>query len=353
MCKKVYLYITSIASFDAISQATLMQYKMFKSLNYSVEIIYEYKHQNIDTHYPHLLCQRLTALSLKSLKRDALLVFHFSTYSCMMEALLGVQFARKIAFVHNITPPHFMMGTSNEQIQNLKNGISQIVFLKKFDELIFNSYFSMQETLGHCKDLPQNRQIAMPMSAEYLFQFQKSSCDVKVDKQLISIGRLAPNKNIERLIRIFRHVVDMDNNARLIHVGSHENLDYSDELFAQTKAKGLEGNLIFLNNVGRTELFEMIARSNLFISASKHEGFCVPIVESNLLGTRAMVTDQQAMVETASIFGNNIVYPSTTRDRNIAETIYEAYMSHTPYEAPSPEKLKSVRFIDDITLYTN
>ena len=271
----------------------------------------------------------------------------------MMEALLGVPFARKIAFVHNITPPHFMLKTSNEQIQNLKNGISQIVHLKKFDALIFNSNFSMQETLSYCKDLPQNRHIAMPMSSKDLVRYKKKICDVKVDKQLISIGRLAPNKNIERLINIFRHVVDMDNNARLIHVGSHENLDYSDELFAQTKKLGLEGNLIFLNNVGSLELFEMIAKSHLFISLSKHEGFCVPIVESNLLGTRALVTDQPAMVETASIFGDNIVYPTDTNDRKIAEKIYETYMSHNPYVTPTPKRLSLVRFVDDITLYTN
>src|SRR5262249_34439933 len=103
---------------------------------------------------------------------------------------------------------------------------------------------------------------------------------------LLFVGRLAPNKRTDDLIRLaayWRRYVAPD--VRLLLVGkSWPRGPYFDSL--QAFAYELDftpWEVVFLGHVDHDDLLACYAAAHVFVSMSEHEGFGVPFVESMLL----------------------------------------------------------------------
>ena len=98
---------------------------------------------------------------------------------------------------------------------------------------------------------------------------------------LLFVGRIAPNKKQDDLIRGFRAYLELDRGARLILIGGCEAGDayaaYLDEL---VRSLGLEDSVLRPGFVSEAQLIASYQTAHLFWSMSEHEGFCVPLVEA-------------------------------------------------------------------------
>ncbi|MBU1626614.1 glycosyltransferase, partial [bacterium] len=106
-------------------------------------------------------------------------------------------------------------------------------------------------------------------------------CDGHVN--LLHVGRIAPNKRIEDIIKIFYYYKKKINKqSRLFLVGQYSDMGvegYHERLLELVDKLSLE-DVFFTGKIGQDELNSYYKFSNLYLSMSEHEGFCVPLIES-------------------------------------------------------------------------
>ena len=95
------------------------------------------------------------------------------------------------------------------------------------------------------------------------------------------VGRVIPNKKFETVIRAF-HVYRTRHNprARLLLVGSYSGFERYLSMLQGLIASLGTPDVHFLGHVSNEELTALYDVADLFLCASAHEGFCVPIVEA-------------------------------------------------------------------------
>jgi glycosyltransferase involved in cell wall biosynthesis len=100
--------------------------------------------------------------------------------------------------------------------------------------------------------------------------------------RLLFVGRVAPNKGHANLIKILYYLRRVWPGARLVIAGglaAHARL-YLEELRALVRYLDLEECVHFTGFLSGAELERHYREANVFVSASEHEGFCVPLLEA-------------------------------------------------------------------------
>jgi 1,2-diacylglycerol 3-alpha-glucosyltransferase len=107
--------------------------------------------------------------------------------------------------------------------------------------------------------------------------------NLKNNKILLYVGRIAPHKGIHLLLQSFNIVKKQIPNVKLIIVGKPTFKDYF------RKLKNLENNnVIFTGFVPDEDLPYYYAACNLYVTASLWEGFDIPICEAQACGKKVV-----------------------------------------------------------------
>jgi glycosyltransferase involved in cell wall biosynthesis len=98
---------------------------------------------------------------------------------------------------------------------------------------------------------------------------------------IMFVGRVIPNKKFEDVIRAF-HVYRTRHNprSRLLLVGSYGGFEKYLAMLHSLVARLGTPDVHFLGHVSNEELTALYDVADLFLCASEHEGFCVPVIES-------------------------------------------------------------------------
>ena len=110
------------------------------------------------------------------------------------------------------------------------------------------------------------------------------------DRAIIYFGRIAPNKQIDLLIRWFAGIYRLDASWRLIIAGKSMGVSLSD-LRDMAQALGLSEVVEFYDSPSDDELKQLIARSSIFASPSAYEGFGISLIEAVSAGLYPAVSD--------------------------------------------------------------
>ena len=105
--------------------------------------------------------------------------------------------------------------------------------------------------------------------------------------QFLTVGRIAPNKKIEDVIRLFYFYNKFYNGrARLLIVGRNfrEFEKYQQFLQGLVKDLGLSSSVIFTGVLKQKQLNNLYRESDFYLTLSEHEGFCLPILEAFYFG---------------------------------------------------------------------
>jgi glycosyltransferase involved in cell wall biosynthesis len=109
-------------------------------------------------------------------------------------------------------------------------------------------------------------------------------------RELIAVGRLAPEKNCELLLRALARVTD----ASLTFVGIGPDEPRLREMVDEL---GLAGRVRFLGQMRRTEALGLLADSDVFLQPSLFEGHSLALIEASKLGVPLIVSDVPSQVE--------------------------------------------------------
>jgi glycosyltransferase involved in cell wall biosynthesis len=118
----------------------------------------------------------------------------------------------------------------------------------------------------------------------------------KKNFKLGTIGRLVPGKNYPTMLKAVAKIVDVDPNVKFFIVGGGSS---EQALIKMCKDLKIENNVIWL---GRTEhIREFLARIDLFIFASKGEGFGLVLLEAMLANKPILAAKNSAIPEVLGV----------------------------------------------------
>ena len=123
--------------------------------------------------------------------------------------------------------------------------------------------------------------LLIDFSKQYGTNATISRPDKNGHKNLIFVGKVAPHKSQDELIKVFYYYNKyIEPNSTLHLVGSSNGFenyrDYLKNLNTQLKLN----NVNMTGAVSQEELIDYYQKADAFICMSQHEGFCVPLIES-------------------------------------------------------------------------
>jgi len=114
----------------------------------------------------------------------------------------------------------------------------------------------------------------------------------------LAVGRLAPNKALEEVVAaLLLHRARHDPAATLSVVGRPALEVYAAALRAYVAELGLSGAVRFEGRVGPGALAGAYRSADVLVTASEHEGFCLPVVEAMAYGLPVVARRRGAVPE--------------------------------------------------------
>lgn len=246
---------------------------------------------------------------LKNLKKEDAIIYHMSTGSELNFSLDKYK-CRKMMIYHNITPPEFFRPYSHEAYALTQYGYEGLDFLRdRVEYCLADSEYNKSELLKHGYKCPVDvRPVLIP------FNDYRQSPDPETIKKyndgrtnIIFVGRIAPNKKQENIIKSFYFYKKINPESRLILVGSYAGMEnYHERLENYVKALGLS-DVIFTGHVKFSEILSYYRIADVFLCMSEHEGFCVPLTEAMFFNVPIIALDAGAVGGTLG--GSGILLP--------------------------------------------
>jgi L-malate glycosyltransferase len=127
--------------------------------------------------------------------------------------------------------------------------------------------------------------------------------------RILHVGQLYPHKRGDFLIAAFKILVEAWRpDATLVVTGAGRLEKYRRHLDEYVKVLGLDERVSFAGSIDDEELAAYFRSSDLLVTASEHEGFCVPLIEAMSMGLPVVARDFGAVVETVA--GAGLVIPA-------------------------------------------
>ncbi|MCA1815116.1 MAG: glycosyltransferase [Acidobacteria bacterium] len=116
---------------------------------------------------------------------------------------------------------------------------------------------------------------------------------------LLFVGRVAPNKRQDALVEIFAEYLKLDPKARLVVAGEGRAFDpYFRTLSREIERRGLSQSVAVTGRTSDAALLAYYRTAHLYLSASEHEGFGVPLVEAMWFDVPVLARRGTAVAET-------------------------------------------------------
>ncbi|MDA8261849.1 MAG: glycosyltransferase, partial [Actinomycetota bacterium] len=238
-----------------------------------------------------------------------ILLYHVATSSPMTTYLAHRSEPLGIVY-HNITPPEYFAAYDARAAAVQKRAEGEV------EALAERTLLAMTPSAYNAEDLYEARYLEV---AEFPLIFDPADflgpSSPRVEEVLsglrtkgfanwLFVGRLVPNKAQERLIMALHAHREAYGDTAVLHlVGRPSYPGYVAALHGLADELGLADRVNFVMGVSEAELAAFYRSSDLFISASEHEGFCIPIVEALFHGLPVMAYDAGAVPETLGIGG--------------------------------------------------
>lgn len=274
---KIVQILPSLAYGDAISNETFALRNCIMMLGYETDIYAE------SIQPPLSKKEARTTNRMPSLRKDDVVIYHLATGTKLAYKFAKLE-CRKIIIYHNITPPKFFENY-NEVIRRINvEGLEEARFLAdKVDYCIADSDYNKQELIRLGYRCPI---VILPIllsfsdyEKEPYQEIVKRYQDDKVN--VLFTGRVVPNKNFEGIIKAFTYYKKyFEQAARLFLVGNEQNAPvYYEMLQSYVNELGVK-DVYFTGHINFNRMLAYYHIADIFLCMSKHEGFCVPLVEA-------------------------------------------------------------------------
>ena len=251
-------------------------------------------------------------------KASDVVIYHYSIASAATETFLASP-ARKVLIYHNITPAEFYTpfdAAIAEQLDRARAGLKETA--RKADAVWAVSEFNAAELRGAGIDQVRVfplvfRLEALDMASDPLVMAQFAA----PMKNILFVGRIAPNKCIEELIAAFAWFNrEIEPQSRLIIVGSDRSTPAYFSMLRMYVGELKLPTVCFQRFASPAGLAACYRLAHLLVTTSRHEGYCLPLVEAMYRGVPVIARDAGGMPEAMS--GAGVLYQDL-RPEELAE----------------------------------
>ncbi len=259
-------------------------------------------------------------------------MYHFGVPSPMTEAFGRLPGARVLHY-HNVTPAHFFAPYDAGLVRMCQAGREQLATLAERTDLALGvSAFNRAEldALG----FPHTGVLPIAVNTERL----RHATPVPSIESLLAhdfvnilfVGRIAPNKKIEDVIRMAEHYKRyLDFRYRFIFVGRYDAVPryYNAIRGLIAEYRMLNERFWFTGPVPDAELAAYYRHAHAYVSLSEHEGFCVPLIEAMSMDVPVLAYGAGAVPETLG--GAGVCF--TPKDLEHAAELLAALIYDEPF----------------------
>jgi glycosyltransferase involved in cell wall biosynthesis len=257
---------------------------------------------------------------------DNLLIHHFSLGSKASRTAFALR-DRMALIYHNITPPEYFVDVHRMLARQCFRGRRELrAYADRCDLALGDSEFNRQdlEALGFPRTavlpvVPDFSHLGRQPNRMMADQFDDDWTNV------LFVGRVIANKKIEDLIRFFHAYQTLFNpRSRLLIVGAYSGYERYLAALNQLSATLGATAVHFLGHVADEELVAYYDVADLFLCASEHEGFCVPLVEAFYKQIPVLAYDATAVPDTMD--GAGVLYDD--KDPRSVAALMDAIVSN-------------------------
>jgi glycosyltransferase involved in cell wall biosynthesis len=297
----VFMHQTIVMA-DAIGHDILEMYRTLEKRGHRCYLCCEYL-VNIDS------CVRLDIRDAGRLVDDprTVIIYHHSNYWPAGEELLAGARARIVFKYHNITPPTYFAAVP-EYARKCAAGREQTYrFTYRFPSALW-----LTPSLFNLREMGIDGVVDYRVVPPFLHIREDAAVlpDNGILKQLVSatgvvqalfVGRFAPNKGHLFLVRVLEEYRRLyGEGLRLFVIGKRDPAcsRYYDAIGEAVERIGLQTMFYNLGEVTASQVLAYFLGCDTYLCCSEHEGFCVPVVESQCFCLPVVAKATTAVPET-------------------------------------------------------
>lgn len=270
----VHQFTPAISRGDGVSQGVLFTQQLLLSLGYDSSIYANHIDDQLQVEIKHIDEYQESA--------DQVLIYHFSIGHIHHDEIMAFQ-DQKILAYHNITPAHFFSAQAHLK-EACEQGRRQLQDAQRYMQASYSdSHYNDDEllSLGYINSrvlplLVNIEEIEKKSSLATVNPFEKTVFN------MVFIGRIVSNKCQHQLVDTLFELQQMmpTRDVKLHLIGSVSEPEYMAFVESYIHSLGLDRSITVHGKVGDEELTNLLHFSDLFLSLSEHEGFCMPALEA-------------------------------------------------------------------------
>lgn len=229
-----------------------------------------------------------TQAAAEQFAKADLVIVNYSSYYDLVELIREVRRGIVIFDYHGITPPE-LWGREWPGYEDLVRGHSQLNLVRYADYAVGHSQFTCDELIATGQIAPSRVSLLPYAVVETSAYADGPSLEVverfglRGHHILLYVGRMARNKHVHDLIAAMPAILTEHPKTLLLLVGDDQlpaYRGYAAELRAQAVALGVADQVQPTGQVDDATLGQLYRACTIFVTASIHEGFCMPVVEA-------------------------------------------------------------------------
>jgi glycosyltransferase involved in cell wall biosynthesis len=290
---------------DAIGSCIVSQVRFFQRRGDDVRVYVVYPPERV----PPEVSAVTSVVTLRELiegrqehfRLSDIYIYHYPGRYLLLESIRGIERGIVIFYYHNVTPPELWGSDVGREL--LRQGIEGGAMVHYADFCIADSPFDKQDLVDR-HGYPPNRIHVLPLAVE-LEHLTPGARDPELVRRyglqgkqvLLFVGRMAGNKRIDLLVEALAQVKKRMPETKLMLVGDdHTNPAFREVVgAAQSRAVelGVIEDVIWTGRVG--ELLPYYRLADVYVTASLHEGFGLPLVQAMACGVPVVASRAGAM----------------------------------------------------------
>jgi glycosyltransferase involved in cell wall biosynthesis len=248
---------------------------------------------------------------LRGDRQAVLFYFHTIGWAEAVDVVVRAR-CRRLVRYHNVTPARYFARYSAALARDCREGRRQVRRLARAGCALYlpSSEYNRGELIragavpGRCLVVPPFHRVDrldwLTADVELLRELGDGRTNV------LFVGRFVPSKCHAALIEAFAQYNRIhDPDSRLLLVGKEDPrlAEYVTELRRRVRARRLQGAVTFAGEAADTALKAYYLTAATFLCASRHEGFCLPLVEAMAMRVPVVARAAAAVPETVGPAG--------------------------------------------------
>jgi len=270
----LHQFLTGADDGDAITGQALMIRNWLRQLGLQSHIYAQHIHPRVEKEVRHLSRYR------QGQEKDWAL-YHHSIGSDVPD-FLAKQSLQLMLVYHNITPTTFFERSDPMRMELSRLGLAQLLEMREQTGLAvadsaFNELDLLEAGYENTAVLPlalDKEQYDLPLNETLAAQLQNSG------PRLLFVGRLAPNKKQEDLVKLLYYYRRLEPQAHLYLIGDRWQVGYDKWIESLAVDYKVSDGLTLTDKISQQDMVTYYKTSDLYVSMSEHEGFGVPLIES-------------------------------------------------------------------------